>query len=140
MTEETQTPEKKQPKVESKQAKQDFFKRLLDKVDTLPTTSKRGKSTKSRRKLGLLKSEGPLPQKSLQGTKLNMLSILGRARKTLEMVYLEVNLSRKALGLDLIPRKQCKIILDQLEDLGLVTMSKTPQSYYYLTEKADPYL
>ena len=118
----------------------DFFKRLLDKVETLPKAPRSRKSVGSPKEYHLLQSKSPSAPKSLQGTKLNMLSILGKARKTLEMVYLEVNLSRKVLGFELIPRNQCKRILDQLGDLGLVNISKTPQSYYFLTEKADPYL
>ena len=109
----------------SKRSKPDFFKRLLNKVDTVPISSQKRKKLNSRNRINLHPTRSSSTPSSLQGTKLNMLSILGRARKTLEMVYLEVNLSRKALGLKLIPRTQCKRILTQLEDLGLVSISRT---------------
>ena len=103
-----------------------FVNRLLHTIDLPPTT----KNLQSQNAESL----------SLKETKLNVLSILKRSRKTLDMIFLEVNLSRKAIGLDLIPKIQCQKIMDQLEALGLVNISKTPQSYYYLTKKAEPYL
>ncbi|MHA1712630.1 MAG: hypothetical protein ACTSW4_01095 [Candidatus Ranarchaeia archaeon] len=121
-----------------KKREHDFVKKLIQTLEPIPTRHRLVNSSDARKQKAIAGFSSSDP--NLQGTKLNVISILGRARKTLDMIYLEVNLSRKALGMKLIPRGQCKKILEQLEALGLVMVSNTPKNYYYLTDKAEPYL